>query len=176
MNRNPKGGRPEGGIARAARELPVPGKTVEGRRQYIRRAIKIAAIWDEAKSAARAAGLDNIQSALLAIAYERLLEAQLAKVQEIAARRAQPRRKSRREAQPAMSGDTNLQIAGGVNVPELAMTPVENPTPEEDAQLAVLRNSWNTKNVLTRSDWEQASPTTCRRFALFLLGHVEQKS
>jgi hypothetical protein len=112
MNRNPKGGRPEGGIARAARELPVPCKTVEARRQHIRRAIKIAGIRDGAKSAARAAGLDNIQSALLAIAAEPSPEAQLAKVQEIVARKAQPRRKSRRLIEPVINGDSNRQIAG----------------------------------------------------------------
>jgi hypothetical protein len=170
----PEGGRPEGGIARAARELPVPGKTVEARRQYIRRAIKIAGIWDEAKSAACAAGLDNNKSALFDIADEHSLEAQLAKVREIAARRAQPRR--RRTVPPAVTGDTNLQIVGGVNVPELAMTPVENQTPEEKARLAVLRDSWNTNNVLTRSDWESSSPSTRRRFTLFLLGREEAKS
>ena len=90
----PHGGRPEGGIARAARELPVPGKTPEARRQFIKRAIKIDSMWPEAKSAARAAGLHNIQSELLAIAEEHSPDAQIAKVQEIAARKAMPRRTS----------------------------------------------------------------------------------
>ena len=90
----PKGGRPEGGLTRAARELCVPGATPAARRKYLDRAIKIAEIWPEAKSAAQAAGLDNIQSALLAIAHEHSLEAQLAKVDEIAAQKAMPRSKS----------------------------------------------------------------------------------
>jgi hypothetical protein len=90
----PKGGRPEGGVARAARELRVPGKTPEARRKYIERAIKIEGVYPEAKSAACAAGLDDIQSALLAIARGHSLKAQLAKVEEIAARKAAPRRKS----------------------------------------------------------------------------------
>lgn len=90
----PKGGRPEGGVARAARELPVPGKTQEARRKFIDRAIKINTIWPEAKAEARTAGLDDNQSALRDIAKERSLDAQIAKVQEIAARKAMPRRKS----------------------------------------------------------------------------------
>src|SRR6202035_5005705 len=89
----PAGGRPESGLTRAARELCVPGATPAARRKYLDRAIKIAEIWPEAKSAAEAAGLDNNQSALLAVARESSLAAQLAKVQEIAARKAMPRRK-----------------------------------------------------------------------------------
>jgi hypothetical protein len=72
----------------------VPGATPAARRKYLDRAIKIAEIWPEAKSAAEAAGLDNTQSALLAVARESSLPAQLSKVQEIAARKAMPRRKS----------------------------------------------------------------------------------
>jgi hypothetical protein len=87
-------GRPEGALTRAARELCVPGKTPEARRKFMERALKIDGIRPEAKSAAQAAGLDNNQSALLAIAHEHSLEAQLAKVDEIAARKAMPRRKS----------------------------------------------------------------------------------
>ncbi len=87
-------GRPEGGVARAARELRVPGTTHDARRKFIERALKVDGIWPDAKSAVTAAGLDDIQSALLAIAGERSQEAQLAKVQEIAARKAIPRHKS----------------------------------------------------------------------------------
>jgi hypothetical protein len=89
-------GRPEGALTRAARELCVPGSTPTARRKFIERALKIDGIRPDAKSATQAAGLDNIQSALLSIAAERSVEAQLAKVQEIAARKAMPRRKSTR--------------------------------------------------------------------------------
>lgn len=89
-----KGGRPEGGIARAARELRVPGKTEEARRKFVERAVKINTLWDETKEAARAAGLANTQSALLAIAREQSSEAQVSKVREIAACKSAPRRKS----------------------------------------------------------------------------------
>src|SRR5260370_650850 len=37
---NPQGGRPEGGVARAARELPIPGKSIGARRKFIERALK----------------------------------------------------------------------------------------------------------------------------------------
>ena len=87
-------GRPEGALTRAARELCVPGSTPTARRKFMERALKIDSIRPEAQSAARTAGLDNIQSALLSIAAGRSVEAQLAKVQEIAARKAMPRRKS----------------------------------------------------------------------------------
>ena len=40
----PKGGRPEGGVARAARELPVPGKSPDARRKFIERALKVDGI------------------------------------------------------------------------------------------------------------------------------------
>jgi hypothetical protein len=90
----PKGGRPEGGIARAARELPVRGKSPDARRKFIERAIKIHGIWPEAKSAVRTAGLDDAQTALLAIAQAHSLEAQLAKVEEIVDRKKAPRRNS----------------------------------------------------------------------------------
>ena len=71
-----------------ARELPIPGKSTEARRKFVERALKIDGIRPEAKVAARAAGLDNKQSALLAIASEHSRAAQLAKVQEIATREA----------------------------------------------------------------------------------------
>jgi hypothetical protein len=84
----PKGGRPQSGVAKAARQLPVKGKTHEARRKRIERAIKIAAISLEAKAAIRKAGLDQHPSALYQIARQKDRKAQVAKVQEIAARKA----------------------------------------------------------------------------------------
>jgi ParB-like chromosome segregation protein Spo0J len=52
-------GRPEGGTAKAARELPIPGPTEEAKRKRVERAVKIAGIAPEAKAAAAAAGLAN---------------------------------------------------------------------------------------------------------------------
>ena len=58
-------GRPEGGIARAARILCIPGDTDEGRRKRIERAIRIDQLCSAAKDAARKLQLAANQSALL---------------------------------------------------------------------------------------------------------------
>src|SRR5262249_41633707 len=91
----PIGGRPEGGIAQAARTLPVPGRTEGGRRKNIERSIKIDQISPEAKQAAESAGLADNQSALLEIAAEPTAEAQAAKVAELAGRKRSPRKQYR---------------------------------------------------------------------------------
>jgi ParB-like chromosome segregation protein Spo0J len=82
-----QGGRPKGGIAKAARELPVSGKTPEARRKSVERAVKVDGISPNAKAAAKKAGLDTNQGALLEIAHERNEKAQIAKVAEIAKRK-----------------------------------------------------------------------------------------
>lgn len=74
-------GRPASGINAAIRELGVD-------RTSAQRAVKVAGISEEAKQEARAAGLDDNHSALLAAAREETPEAQVAKVREIAERRA----------------------------------------------------------------------------------------
>lgn len=66
----------EGGINAASRELGIE-------RTEAQRAVKVASITDEAKDAAREAGLDNNRSALLQVAKE-APERQVAKVIEIA--------------------------------------------------------------------------------------------
>jgi ParB family chromosome partitioning protein len=58
VGQKPQGGRPEGGVSAAARDLNLERKAVG-------RAIKIAEIAPEAKEAARAAGIANNQRALL---------------------------------------------------------------------------------------------------------------
>jgi ParB-like nuclease domain len=73
----PQGGRPEGGVRAASRELGIDED--DGRR-----AVKVASISEEAKEAARDAGIDNNRSALLSVAKEATPEAQVAKVAEIA--------------------------------------------------------------------------------------------
>ena len=107
MSKNPDLAALRGG-ARASRELCVPGKTPDARRKFVERALKINALRDQAKEAARTAGLDDNQSALLAVAGEHSPEAQVAKVREIAARRAAPRRKSRCRA----GGDGSAKMVG----------------------------------------------------------------
>jgi ParB/RepB/Spo0J family partition protein len=89
----PKGGRPEGAIAKAARDLPMKGKTQQARRKAIERGLKIAAISSEAKVAVTKAGLDDNRSALREIAKIENAEEQLQRVQEIIKRQAKEQAK-----------------------------------------------------------------------------------
>jgi ParB-like chromosome segregation protein Spo0J len=89
----PKGGRPEGAIAKAARDLPMKGKTQQARRKAIERGLKIAAIASEAKVAVTKAGLDDNPSALREIAKVETSEEQLNRVQEIVEREAKKQAK-----------------------------------------------------------------------------------
>jgi hypothetical protein len=66
----PQGGRPEGGTSKAARELPIPGKTDDSKRKHLDDSIKINSMSAEAKAAAREVGLDNNRTALIAAAKE----------------------------------------------------------------------------------------------------------
>jgi hypothetical protein len=96
LTTKPGGGRwPEGRIARAACALTVRAKPPK-RAASVERAVKIDAILPEVKVAARTAGLDDTQSALLAIANEKSFQAQLAKTREHANRKSQPRGKKDR--------------------------------------------------------------------------------
>jgi len=79
-------GRPLGGIARAARALPVVGRSVEARRKILDRAVRIARLPPEVKKAAISADLDNNQRALLKIAEAKGRKARLRKVEELAGR------------------------------------------------------------------------------------------
>ena len=150
-------GRPEGALTRAARELCVPGTTPKARRKFIERALKIDGIWPEVKSAARAAELDDIQSALLSIAGEHSVEAQLAKVQEIAAHKAMPRRKAKIAAEPEKAHGTNLQGGDAFDAPELAPTWDVVLNAEEEGHLAIMRAFWRRDKMLPRGEWDRAS-------------------
>ena len=189
VDQKPGGGRPEGGIARAARALPVPGKTTEARRKFVERAVKIYGIWPEVKVAVRTAGLDDTQSALLAIASERSSEAQLAKVQEIVARKAMPRRKSSvrdsdelatsSAAQSGTTSYTNPRIEDAVDIPELAAVCNETSTIEQKAQLATFKAlaSDEQSEPPSNSEIDQSKPassTVLINFAKFILAHINQ--
>lgn len=76
----PQGGRPEGGINKAARDLNLESTEVK-------RAVKIASLTPEAKEAAAELGLDNNQSALLAAAKVPLSQ-QATAIRERAAKQA----------------------------------------------------------------------------------------
>jgi ParB/RepB/Spo0J family partition protein len=80
--------RRKGGIAEAARKLPVKGKNPEAKRKAVERDLKVAAISAEAKVAAQKEGIDKNQSLMLKIAAKKTPAAQLAKVHELAAQKA----------------------------------------------------------------------------------------
>jgi len=71
------------GISKAADVLNIPGKTPEGRRKFVERALRVASICAPAKAAAVAAGLDNNRMELLNVAKAKTPEAQIDKVGEI---------------------------------------------------------------------------------------------
>ena len=89
-------GRPEGGVAAAARELNVPGRTPEAKRKNASRAVKIASMTPAAKKAAKAAGLDDNQKALERIARKPEAE-QVAEVAKIKEEREQRERERQAE-------------------------------------------------------------------------------
>jgi ParB/RepB/Spo0J family partition protein len=70
-------GRPEGGVAAAARDLEISEPDA-------RRAIQVAGLSNEAKEAARETGLDNNRSALLKAAQEPTPERQAARIIKLA--------------------------------------------------------------------------------------------
>jgi hypothetical protein len=117
-------GRPNGGIAQAARVLCVPGKTEEARRKSIERSMKIAGISSEAKAEAKRLGLDDNQSALLAIANV-TPEEQVAKAQERAARK-----RGRRHKQTITPDHAKADTAEGI--PLDASEPKVPDGPKED--------------------------------------------
>jgi ParB family chromosome partitioning protein len=77
-------GAPSRGIARAAKALPVVGRSVEARRKILDRAVRIARLPPEVKKAAISADLDNNQRALLKIAKANGRKARLRRVEELA--------------------------------------------------------------------------------------------
>jgi hypothetical protein len=104
-------GRPKGGIAEAARRLPMKGKTEHARRKSVERSIKAASVSPEAEAAAKAAGLDERQSAMLEIAKAKTPEAQIAKVHAIVARKAGSRAKGKAKKGTAKAAPKKLLSA-----------------------------------------------------------------
>jgi ParB family transcriptional regulator, chromosome partitioning protein len=66
----------EGGISKAARELPISGPTEGAKRKTVERALKIASLAEDVKQDAIAAGIDDNQAALLRVAKQPNPEAQ----------------------------------------------------------------------------------------------------
>lgn len=81
VDAKPLGGRPEGGVRAASREIGISESDA-------RRAVKVANLSPEAKQAARETGLDNNQSAMLAAAKQPTPQAQVQAIQQHHAQRA----------------------------------------------------------------------------------------
>ena len=82
-------------------------------RSQVQRDQKISSVSKEAKLAARKAGLDDNQLALLSIAEEKTAEAQVAKVETLRAERAKPKPSAKRAAPAAKASDLLLEQASG---------------------------------------------------------------
>ena len=110
----------EKGISKVSRELHLDRKDVE-------RAVKVASISDEAKQAAREAGIDDNRSALLAVAKE-APASQVAKVAEIAAMKASTSRSTDSDTQIILQrpSDSNeaAALANALRVGLSALDPV----------------------------------------------------
>lgn len=107
QNEPPCGGRQphDKGIKAAVRELGIE-------RNEAQRAVKVDSLSPEAKQAARDAGLDKKQSALLAAASERTAEAQVAKVKDLAAEAAEKAKDKAKRLADAKAGKRKEQAAG----------------------------------------------------------------
>ena len=102
--RKPKGGRPEGGVAKLARQLPISRTTAEARRKTMERSKAIADLAPKAKEAIKTAKLDDNQNAMLKIAKQDTPLAQIKKVRELCTTRPTRRaaiKKRLRETVPA---------------------------------------------------------------------------
>jgi ParB family chromosome partitioning protein len=81
--RKHKIGRPEGLLLKLGKKGPFAGKSTEARRKQMERALKVAAISEPAKLAAKKAGLDDNLTALLNIAKEETPEGQMKRVEAL---------------------------------------------------------------------------------------------
>jgi hypothetical protein len=115
-----KRGRPNSGIAQAARVLPVPGDTEDARRKYIERLLNMHDLPAEVKEAAAKRGIHRKQSALLVIAKEKSTADQLRKVAELAEQRLSRRRRQ--------SGPASSSASVGALAPSIA--------PQQDFELS----------------------------------------
>jgi hypothetical protein len=137
-------GRPEGGDAKAARTLPVRGKTADARRKNIAEDRKISGIHPDAQEAMVEAGLDDDGEALRQVADEPTREAQLARVKALA----------------KGSGKTG------------AHTSDDDADEPNDAEppLVVLKRAWK-KAKDFRAAWQMASSDDRRAFIIEDLGY-----
>ena len=152
--RKPKGGRPKGGTAKLARDLPISGKTEEARRKTMERSKKISELAPKAKAAAIKAGLDDSQSMLLAAANETTPQAQIKKVAELAARKTEKGGKQ--------------QSRGKGKERTKKTTPKKPLSAAEEKVLADLLKKWSEADELKRA-FTKASPNVRKQFMAKIL-------
>jgi hypothetical protein len=161
-------GRPEGGIARAARELRVPGRTADARRKWIERALTLCKLSDAAKAAADRAGLKGRKTALLEVAREATEELQLAKIERLSAER---QLRSPTMKGPTAAGEAPRKTESEIGGLQIAGYRNEEPLPSQDLTIFnALIASWNGNKALCHS-WDQASAAVRERFIAFLQGY-----
>jgi ParB-like chromosome segregation protein Spo0J len=142
-----KRGRPQGGDAKAAREIMVRGKTDDAKRKNIAEDRKISDIHEDAQQALTDAGLEDNGRALRAVSSEPTREAQLAKVKVLAKR----------------SGYTGPSTPGD---------DADDADDTDDAEppLVVLKRAWK-KAKKVRVAYQNASPEDRRAFIIEDLGY-----
>jgi ParB-like chromosome segregation protein Spo0J len=157
------------GISKAARALPVRGKTPEARRKNIERALKVSRMAEEAKDIVRAAELENNRTVLLAIAKEPTAEAQIQTAQKLAARND---KRGPRASSPAMVPAAPVapmeQVESGVSSEtELVTSSDRRDTaevlPEDVSRYPLLYDAWNAA-IAFRTAWASASTDARVRF------------
>jgi hypothetical protein len=152
-------------INKAARDLGLD-------RNEVQRAKKIADIAPEAKEAAREAGLDDNQSALLEVAKEKEPEQQVAKVEEIATKKKRSRGAAAQEqiAPPPSSSD----VGYGAKVTTLDKWKTLATT-ERQALLSVKREDFDyipkfnkqTNDSIEWADWSWNPVTGCEHNCVY---------
>jgi ParB-like chromosome segregation protein Spo0J len=162
-DRKPQGGRPEGGIAAAARDLGIQETDAK-------RSVRVDSLSDEAKAAAVKHHLDDNRSALLQAARESDPENQVAKIVELAVKKTKPKpapiEASKEEAEAieffveadvAGSAATNKLIKKVVDFFEsldAAFTALMENNPEQEATEALLGAVYAFANDLRRRAYQ----------------------
>ena len=128
-----KKGRPRGGDAKLARDIPIQGRTADARRKTLARHRKIAGITEAAKKAAVDAGLSDNLSALLEIANALDEKSQLVLVAKLAkGTKAVGNSKSKEEATATAAPIEKSKLKSATYKPKRA-----------ERQFARLRARWN---------------------------------
>jgi ParB/RepB/Spo0J family partition protein len=139
------------GVSRIARGLGIS-------RSEVWRWRKIAAIDSEAKEAAKAAGLDNSQIELLAIAKERTPKAQLAKVREL--ENKEPMKRKSEKSDPKT-------LPGNEESPTSAKEKKQSTQDQSPSTQAALVNAWKRAKTLNKL-WAGATIADRENFIAFL--------